>query len=128
MAGEELPLFVLWERVLGDLLDRTQRFPRSVRFTFSTRIDNLALDVLERLVEARWSPPRHKAELLREVDGALARLRVLLRLACERRYLDRRGYEHVSRALDEAGRMAGGWHRDTEGRSAAHRAPVRADR
>ncbi len=32
---------------------------------------------------ARRSPPRHKAELLREVDGALARLRVLLPLACE---------------------------------------------
>ena len=128
MAGEELPLIVAWERLLGDLLDRTRCVPKAVRFTFSTRIDNLALDVLERLVEARWSGPRRKAACLKEVDLALARLRALLRLACDRGYLARRGYEHVVRGLDEAGRMAGAWRRDAEERSAPGRPPVRADR
>ena len=35
------------ERTLGDLLDRTQKFPKHVRFTFSSRIDNMALDIYE---------------------------------------------------------------------------------
>jgi len=40
---------------------------------------------------------------------ALVRLRTLVRLAHARRLLDHGGYEHVSRRLDEAGRMLGGW-------------------
>ena len=55
MGHEDLPLFVHWQQVIGDLLDRTQQFPKSVRFTFSTRIDNLALDILERIIEACYA-------------------------------------------------------------------------
>ena len=119
MARDELPIFVHWERTIGDLLDRTQRFPKAVRFTFATRIDGAALDVLERLAEARYARGRRKLGLLREVDAALVRLRVLLRLSFERRYLDRRGFEHVMRGLDEAGRMVGGWLKERAERSQA---------
>jgi hypothetical protein len=43
---EEVPiLLVHWEALVKDLLARTARFPKVVRFTFATRIDNLALDV-----------------------------------------------------------------------------------
>jgi len=109
-VSHEVPhLIVHWERTLGDLLDRTQKFPKAVRFTFSTRIDNHGLDVLEALVLARYARGPRKRELLDEIDGRLARLRVLLRLAHDRRYLSRRGFEHVIRAVDEAGRMLGGW-------------------
>jgi hypothetical protein len=116
MTADDLPLLVLWERTLGDLLDRTQKFPRSVRFTFSNRIDNLALDVMERLVEARYASGRRKTALLREADSAMTRLRILLRLCRDRRYLDRGGFEHVVRNLDEAGRMLGGWLQGQESR------------
>ena len=106
---EELPLLVHWEKTLGDLLDRTQKFPKVVRFTFSTRIDNHALDVMELLAEARYAVPRRKVALLAEADALLTRLRVLLRLSHDRRHLDRQGFEHVAKNLDEAGRMLGGW-------------------
>lgn len=103
--------------MLGDLLDRTQRFPKVVRFTFSGRIDNLGLDVLQMLVRARWATPTEKVGLLREVDSALACLRVLLRLCHARRTLGSGGYEHVMRGLDEVGRMVGGWQRDATARA-----------
>ena len=48
---KEIPLFIHWERTLNDLLDRTMKFPKRVRFTFSNRIDNHALDVMERVVD-----------------------------------------------------------------------------
>ena len=108
-------LVLLWESVLGDLLDRTARFPKVVRFTFANRIENLALDVLEDLVAARYAPKGEALGPLQRADGRLARLRVLVRLAHGRRYLDHRGYEHVSRGLDEAGRMLGGWRRAGNG-------------
>lgn len=104
-----LPLLVLWEEIVGELLDCTLRFPKAVRFTFSQRIDNLALDILERLVEARYSPKSRRRELLGEADARLARLRVLLRLSCDRQYLARGAFEDLIRQIDEAGRMLGGW-------------------
>ena len=109
--GDELPLFAHWEKVLGDLLDRTAKFPKHARFTFTTRVDNLALDVLEALVETRFAAGGRKAGLLREADVKLAKLRVLLRLCQARRFLPGHGYEHVMRGIDEAGRMVGGWRR-----------------
>ena len=109
--GEELPLFVHWEKVLGDLLDRTAKFPKHARFTFTTRVDNLALDVLEAVVEARFAGAGRKGAVLREADVKLAKLRILLRLCHARRYLAGRGYEHLMRGIDEAGRMVGGWRR-----------------
>lgn len=114
---DEPVVLVAWEATVGELLDRTSRFPRAVRFTFAQRIDGLALDVLELLTEARWVGPREKAPLLRRADLNLARLQVLLRLAHDRRHLDSRGFEHLVRRLDEAGRMIGGWRRSVDTRA-----------
>ncbi len=108
-APEVPPLLALWEVVLGELLDRTVKFPKTVRFTLAQRIDGLALDVLEALVEARFLRGPRRVAALERVDLALVKLRLLLRLAYERRHLDGRGFEHLAGRLDEAGRMVGGW-------------------
>jgi hypothetical protein len=108
-----------WERVVGDLLDRTAKFPKTVRFTFAARIEGLALDILEEIVEARFAEGAAKQEALRRADARLARLRVLVRLAHDRRHLDHRGYEFVSRNIDEVGRMLGGWRKHGSGHGKA---------
>ena len=113
MTGE-LSLFVLWERAVGEVLDHTARFPKAVRFTFASRIDSAALDILEQLVEARYAAASRKQGLVQQVDGALARLRVLLRLSHTRGYLSHGGYEQLARTLDEVGRMVGGWRKQLE--------------
>lgn len=109
MSRSALPLVALWEQVVGELLDRTRNFPKSARYTFASRIDRLGLDVLERLVEARYAPPPECHAHLRAADSALTRLRVLLRLSHQRRMLSTGGYEHLAVRLSEAGRMLGGW-------------------
>ena len=110
MATVELPLFVHWEKTLKDILLRTQKFPKRVRFTFSSRLDNLALDILEKIVEARYS--RDKSTTLAQTSLLLEKLRVLLRISHEEKYLDHKGFEHVCRNIDEAGRMLDGWIRN----------------
>ena len=102
-------LLTRWEQVLGELLDRCAKFPKVSRFTFTQRIENLGLDVLEHLVRARFSKGASRRAALAEADIRLAQLRALLRLAHARTMLDHRGYEHLSRGLDECGRMLGGW-------------------
>ncbi len=107
MASVELPLFVHWEKTLRDILSRTEKFPKRVRFTLSSRIDNLALDVLEQIVEARYT--KDKSAVLRQANVDLEKLRVLLRISHDERHLDHKGFEHVARNIDEAGCMIGGW-------------------
>ena len=110
----ELPLFVHWEKTLKDLLFRTGKFPKSVRFTLSSRVDNLALDILEKIIEARYS--RDKSEALGRASLSLEKLRVLLRISHDEGHLDHRGFEHLARAVDEAGRMLGGGIRSRSGK------------
>ncbi len=110
-AASEPELLVHWERTLGDLLDRTARFPKLVRFTFAARMEGLGLDVLECLVRARYAAAGEQDEQLARADGHLAVLRALVRLSHDRRFLPRSGLEVVSTNLDEAGRMLGGWRR-----------------
>jgi hypothetical protein len=106
---------VLWYDFLKWLIEKTDKFPRKARFTLVTRIDDLALDIVEGIVEARYSTD--KAEALRRVDLAMERLRVLLRLSHDLGYLDHRGHEHAARQMTEAGKMVGGWRRQQAERS-----------
>lgn len=109
-AGPDAPVVLVhWEATLGKLLDRTADFPRAHRPTFAARLENLALDVHDALVRARWSAPPLKRQRLEEASASLAVLRSLLRLSFERRLVARAPYEALVRDMDEAGRMVGGW-------------------
>ena len=107
MPPDPPALFVHWEGFTGWLLCRTEKFPKRVRFTLTTRIDNLALDVFERVVEARYS--RERRALLDRINLDLEKLRLLLRLARDQRVLDQRSFSHAVAEIDTAGRMVGGW-------------------
>ena len=93
--------FLLW------LVPAVERFPKSQKFVFGDRILNIALDILEVLVEATFTRDR-KSHLARANLG-IDKLRLLLRMSADFHYLDRRRYEHAARALDEIGRLIGGW-------------------
>lgn len=110
---DEFPIFARWMQFLEWLLPATEKFPKRVRFTFADRINNLALDIAEDLVEARYS--RDKRHLLRRINLRLERLRILLRLCHRLKYLPHQGYEHAARSLNEVGRMLGGWIKQQQG-------------
>ncbi|MBM4292647.1 MAG: four helix bundle protein [Deltaproteobacteria bacterium] len=116
--ADELPLLRLWEATLHELLDDTERFPKRVRYSFVSRIDNAALEVLEQLTLARYAPAREVDAPLARADAALARLRVLLRVAHARALVPAARYAARLERLDEAGRMLGGWRKRGGGRRA----------
>ncbi len=107
MSREVPVVFARWEVLVGWLLERTARFPRRVRFTLTQRIDNLALDVFEGLIEARYT--RQRADILQRINLDLEKLRLLLRLCHSQGFLDHRAFAHVMESIDEVGRMVGGW-------------------
>lgn len=107
-------VIIEWERFVGWLLDRTEKFPKRATFTFRTRLDNLALDIYERLVEARYA--RDKASFLQRVNMDLTKLRLLLRLCHDQRLLDGRAFAHACDSIEAVGRMVGGWLRQQAAR------------
>lgn len=100
-AVEAMYQFILW------LVPTVEKFPRSQKFLLGDRIQNAALDVLERLIEATYT--RGRQPLLIKANLGVEKLRFLFRLTHDIRILDARRYEHAARALDEIGRMIGGW-------------------
>jgi len=111
---DDLPVFVQWTAFLAWLLPATAKFPHKARFTFANRIDNLALDLLEDLVEARYA--RDKRTILGRANLRLEKLRILLRLCHELAYLPHTSYEHAMRAINEVGKMLGGWRKQQDRR------------
>jgi|TARA_B100000315_G_scaffold223309_1_gene227993 hypothetical protein len=100
-AVEKTYQFLLW------LIPTVEKFPRSQKFLLGDRIQTIALDILERLIEATYT--RSRARMLNQANLGIEKLRFLFRLSTDLRYLDRRRYEHAARSLDEIGRLIGGW-------------------
>lgn len=93
--------FLVW------LIPTVTKFPKNHKFTLGDRIQGTAIDVLEALIEATYTSDR--VQHLRHANLGIEKLRFLLRLAADLTLLDRRRYEHAARALDETGRLVGGW-------------------
>jgi hypothetical protein len=105
----DLPVFVFWTGFLDWLLPTTARFPKRARFSFAQRIEALALDVVEQLVEARYS--REKTPQLQRINLLLEKMRVLLRISQKQQYLSYKQYEYAVKQLNETGGMVGSWHK-----------------
>lgn len=104
---QDYPLYVAWYSLLGDLIDRAEKFPRTARFTLADRMVNAGLDIIELIVESIYT--RDREDLLQRANLRMELLRVYVRLACDRKFISLRQYEYLSERIDEAGRMVGGW-------------------
>lgn len=98
---EKMYQFVLW------LIPTVEKFPRAQKFLLGDRLQASALDVLEGLVDAAYT--RNRTTILQKVNLGLEKLRYLIRFAHDLKYFDLRRYEFAARALEEIGRMVGGW-------------------
>jgi hypothetical protein len=90
--------------------ERVAAFPVVARRHLGHRALDASLDALLNLTEAAYSSrggPR--VALLLAVNRDLARLRILLRGARDRRYLAVAQHEHAMRLVDGVGRQVGGW-------------------
>jgi hypothetical protein len=110
------PALEAHQRFLTWLILTLEKFPCVQRFLLGDRIEATALDVLERLIEATYS--RERQGMLRLANLGLEKLRHLMRLAHDLRYLDSRRYEYAARTIDEIGRLVGSWTRTNQRRQA----------
>ena len=99
-----------------DLVRETTRrvngLPRTYKFVLGDRLLANAYDVLEWLVEAKYS--KQKTALLDRANVTLEKMRFQYRLAHDEKLINTRQYESAVRLVDEVGRLVGGWRKSRE--------------
>jgi len=110
-----MPLVVQkWYAYAKWLLERVEGFPKSQRFILGQRLSNHALDVLETLVKASYAR-EDKSALLRQANEGIEMTRWIVRMAHDRKLLAPSQFAFSAVALNECGRMVGGWLRQRGG-------------
>jgi len=95
------------------LLPHCERFPKAQRYLVVQRLGDSALDFQEALSQANAHRGEQRLGYLRVADGHLTTLRLYLRLAYQWAWLTSGQYEHVSKLVEEIGRLLGGWMRQS---------------
>jgi len=104
---DDYPAFQKWYKILDWILDTCEKFPKNVRFTISTKISNLSIEILDGLISAIYK--KEKKIHLIEINLTLEKLRIFMRLSHERKYLSNSQYHFISKELNLFGSMIGGW-------------------
>jgi hypothetical protein len=104
---KQSPIFTRTYDLLRWLIPTTVKFPRQHRFVLAETLQRTALEFQERLIEAGYAS--RPQPILLQADVTLTKLRLYLRLCHDLDLLSRGQYEHVSRGVDEIGRLLGGW-------------------
>jgi len=108
-AKEELTVITKTYDLILWSCNHTSRFPRNHRFVLGERMERTLYDLLETLIEAKYR--RDRLDLLETANRKLEILRFQIRLAKDLQCLRINSYQHASGAIDEIGRLVGGWRR-----------------
>jgi len=100
-----------------DLYPTVKSFPKSQQYMLGRRIEDAALEILLGLVAANTA--KNKRPHLSPVDRELEKLRFLVRLAFDMKFISLKRYGHVAGRVDEIGRMLGGWQKWSAGGAGA---------
>jgi hypothetical protein len=87
--------------------NHTSRFPRQHRFVLGERLERTLYDLLETLIQAKYS--RERMPLLNEANLQLEILRFQIRLAKDLHCLQVKSYGFAAQRIDEIGKLVGGW-------------------
>ncbi|MCO6478924.1 MAG: diversity-generating retroelement protein Avd [Phaeodactylibacter sp.] len=90
------------------------KLPRSHKFTLGDRLQNMLADLLERLIEAYYSPPARKRDILLHTNILLEKIRYFFRLGYDLGLYDSLRYKDFAERINEIGRMCGGWLKSLE--------------
>lgn len=85
------------------------RFPKNQKFILADRIEKLMLDILEKLVEAYYSAPSKKADILQATNLKIEVCRHLVRLSRNMNYISIQQYENITKSTYEIGKQLGAW-------------------
>ncbi len=106
---ETLVVFEMWMQATKEFLQMSAGFPKRLRSSLTSRMENLFLEILEQLTTAAYK--RNRTPIFNRIDDSLNRLRVLIRLSHEIGAISDGQYGGLARTMTETGKMIGGWRR-----------------
>ncbi len=109
MKQFDVPIIHKTYELYRALHDQQKTIPKMERYTLWQRAENAALDVLQGLLHIAYISPDRRLDRLTVVSAELDIVRVFLRLAFDVKAINQKRYIFFQEALDEIGRMLGGW-------------------
>lgn len=103
------PVILKLKDAYGTWQEYLKHVPKQNRYTLGSKIDSVFLNAIEYCFLASYAPKDTKIGLLSRTIYRVDLLKLLLQLAWDVRALDTKKYATLSEALDEVGRMLGGW-------------------
>jgi len=104
---QNLPIFEKTYEIILWLYPTINKFPKSQKFVLGQQIENTILEILKGIIEANQE--RNKLPCLKKISLELDKLRILIRLAKDLRFINVRQYAFVVEKINEVGKMLGGW-------------------
>ncbi|MCX7422020.1 MAG: diversity-generating retroelement protein Avd [Planctomycetia bacterium] len=123
MKADELQVIERAYELVVWLSSHLENFPKSYKFTLAERMGTRLYEVLELLIEAKYS--RERQPLLKRVNLHLEVLRFQSRIAKDTRCWSIDNYGSAARKIDEVGKLVGGWLRRTNSSEGAANEAIR---
>ncbi|MDP3995778.1 MAG: diversity-generating retroelement protein Avd [bacterium] len=92
---------ILW------LYPTVNKFPKSQRFVLGQQIENTVLEILKGIIQANQESNR--PPYLKQISVDLDKLRILIRLSKDLKFISIRQYQFVAEKINEIGKILGGW-------------------
>ncbi len=105
------PVVEKFKKLICWMLPKVSKFPKDQRYLLVDRIVILMFDILEQMIEAVYENKSGKKDLLRRINLKIEKLRYFVRISCDLKYINLKGYNYFSTQIVEVGRMIGGWYR-----------------
>ena len=105
----DIPIFAKLYDFYKNLSQAITSFPKAKRYTLGQRLDQIALDIIELVITARYLVRDQKLQALQKVSTKLDLLKILLRLASDTKSIDNNKYQQLASQVLEIGKMLGGW-------------------
>lgn len=104
---EHLPIFQAIYDLILEIHNRVDNFSRIHRYSIGEKIKNIGFDLLDLIIKA--NSVKDKAVYLQEAEDVLEKLKIYIRLCFDLKILGGKGFEFLSRKMDEIGRQLNKW-------------------
>ncbi len=104
---DNYPIFEQWYKTYIWISQNCEKMPKNVRFTFTVRILNTSMNIMELVIQAINSADKQQ-QLLR-INALLDHLRIYYRIAKDLHYISVEQYNYAAIEFNSTGKMAGGW-------------------
>ena len=104
---QDLAIFEKTYELILWIYPTVNKFPKSQRFVLGQQIENTVLEILKGIIEANQE--RNKVPYLKQISVNLDKLRILIRLSKDLKFISIRQYQFADEKINEIGKMLGGW-------------------